>query len=88
MVADGHMKVGFAHLVYLELDVTVAGAPAYQVRTGELLTPAATGTSTPGRELVVKVDPDATDSRSGTGRTKFLAGRGRPKRGTPACVLR
>jgi hypothetical protein len=57
-IADGHMKVGFAHLVYLELDVTVAGAPPCQVRTGELLTPAATGTLTPGRQLVVKVDPE------------------------------
>ncbi len=57
-IADGHMEKGFSHLVYLELDVTVGNDPAYQVRTGEYLTPASSGSVSPGRELAVKVDPD------------------------------
>lgn len=56
-IADGHRGNEFTHLVYLELDVSVGGAPPYAVRTGEYLTAASTGTVTPGRELVVKVDP-------------------------------
>lgn len=56
-IADGGRGNEFRQLVYLELEVTVPGAPAYAVRTGEYLTAASTGTVTPGRELVVKVDP-------------------------------
>ncbi len=56
-IADGGRGNEFRQLVYLELDVSVDGAAPYQVRTGEFLTAASTGTVTPGRELVVKVDP-------------------------------
>jgi hypothetical protein len=58
LVADGELAKGLAHLVYLELDVTVGAAPAYHARTGEYLTPASSGSVSPGRQLVVKVHPE------------------------------
>jgi hypothetical protein len=56
-LADANAGDESRHLVYLELRVAVGGAPPYEVRTGEWLTPASTGSVAPGRELVVKVDP-------------------------------
>lgn len=56
-LADGHRGNEFKHLVYLELDVTVGDADTYQVRTGEYLTAASSGSVSPGRKLIVKVDP-------------------------------
>jgi hypothetical protein len=56
-LADGNAGNEFRHLVYLELSVAVGGAPPYDVRTGEWLNAASTGSVAPGRELVVKVDP-------------------------------
>lgn len=55
-IADGNRGNDSTHLVYLELDVSVGGPAPYPVRTGEYLTAASTGTVSPGRELVVKVD--------------------------------
>ncbi|MPZ00315.1 MAG: hypothetical protein GEU97_20490 [Actinophytocola sp.] len=57
-LADGKRGTEFEHLVYLELDVTVPGSATYQVRTGEYLTAASTGTVAPGRTLRVKVLPE------------------------------
>ena len=45
-------------LVYLELEVTPRFGPSYTVKTGEELTAASVGTVAPGRELVVRVDPE------------------------------
>lgn len=55
-IADGGRGNDMTQLVYLELDVSVDGAPPYPVRTGEYLTAASTGSVAPGRELRVKVD--------------------------------
>lgn len=60
-IADGHRANEYRHLVYLELEVTVAGSPPYEVKTGEYLTPASAGSVSPGRELLVKVDPHDHD---------------------------
>lgn len=57
-LADADQSSDFPHLVYLELEVTPRFGPGYTVKTGEHLTPASVGTVAPGRELVVKVDPD------------------------------
>ena len=56
-LADGGRGNEFHQLVYLELEVFVDGRPPYGVRTGEYLTAASAGSVAPGRELVVKVDP-------------------------------
>jgi hypothetical protein len=57
-LADGHRANEFRQLVYLELEVTPPdGGEAYQVRTGEFLNAASTGSMAPGRQLWVKVDP-------------------------------
>lgn len=57
-LADGKRGDDFERLVYLELDVTLPGAVTYQVKTGEYLTAASTGSVAPGRRLRVKVLPD------------------------------
>ncbi len=44
--------------MHLELDVTVPGSATYQVKTGEYLTAASTGSVAPGRRLRVNVLPD------------------------------
>ena len=56
-LADAELSSEFPHLVYLELEVTPRFGSSYPVKTGEHLTPASVGTVAPGRELVVKVDP-------------------------------
>jgi hypothetical protein len=56
-LADAGAGEEHRHLVYLELRVAVDGVPPYDVRSGEYLTAASTGSVAPGRELVVKVDP-------------------------------
>ena len=56
-LADGHRANERRQLVYLELEVTVAGSPPYEVKTGEYLNAASAGSVSPGRELLVKVDP-------------------------------
>lgn len=45
-------------LVYFEMSVTVPGKEPYDVATGEYVTMASAGSVAPGRELVVKVDPN------------------------------
>lgn len=55
-LADGGRANEFRQLVYLELDVTVAGRTPYQVRTGEHLNAASAGSVSPGRTLHVRVD--------------------------------
>lgn len=57
LIADGRIRRGHRDLVYLELDVTLADGPVYQVRTGEYLSAAAAGTVRPGATLYLKVDP-------------------------------
>ena len=56
-LADGNRGNQFEQLVYLELDVTVGERPCYPVRTGEYVTATSSGSLSPGRRLVVKVDP-------------------------------
>jgi hypothetical protein len=56
-LADGGRANEFRQLVYLELEVTVAGQPPYAVRTGEHLNAASSGSVAPGRTLHVRVDP-------------------------------
>jgi hypothetical protein len=60
-LADAGAAEEGRQLVYLELRVTVPGAPPYDVRTGVHLTAASAGSVAPGRELVVKVDPASPD---------------------------
>jgi hypothetical protein len=64
---DGEAKITFiadckrgnetSQLVYLELEVTVAGGNPYPVQTGEFLSAASAGSVSPGRILAVKIDP-------------------------------
>ncbi|MGC4000934.1 MAG: hypothetical protein QM767_27140 [Anaeromyxobacter sp.] len=57
LMADAESNAEFPALVYLELSVAGQEGARYTVRTGEYLTPASVGAVAPGRELVVKVDP-------------------------------
>jgi hypothetical protein len=56
-LADGQRGNEYHQLVYLELEVTLPGSAPYEVKTGEYLTAASSGSVSPGRELVVRVDP-------------------------------
>lgn len=56
-IADGGRGNDVEQLVYLELEVSVAGGAPYEVRTGEFLTAASSGSVAPGRRLAVKVHP-------------------------------
>ena len=56
-LADGGRASEFRSLVYLELEVHADGVEPWEVRTGEYVTAASSGTLEPGAVLRVKVDP-------------------------------